>query len=66
MPNSSELKNTGLKATVPRLKILDLFQKAQESGAERHMTAEDIYRQLLLEGMDIGISMVSRLPKGKN
>jgi len=61
MPNSNELKNTGLKATVPRLKILDLFQKTQESGAERHMTAEDIYRQLLLEGMDIGLATVYRV-----
>ena len=37
-----ELKNVGLKATAPRMRILELFQKAQESGAVRHLTAEDI------------------------
>ena len=40
--NSRNLKNAGLKATYPRLKILDLFQHAQE----RHLTAEDVYRHL--------------------
>ena len=41
--NIDELKSTGLKATLPRLKILEIFQKA----AERHMTAEDVFRVLL-------------------
>lgn len=62
MPNSSDLKNTGLKATVPRLKILELFQKkALETESERHMTAEDIYRQLVSEDMDIGLATVYRV-----
>ena len=43
MANIEELKNTGLKATLPRLKILELFQK----GRQRHMTAEDVFRVLL-------------------
>ena len=43
MANIDELKSTGLKATLPRLKILDVFQK----GAQRHMTAEDVFRVLL-------------------
>ena len=45
MTNIDELKSTGLKATLPRLKILEIFQK----GAQRHMTAEDVYRQLILQ-----------------
>ena len=43
MTNIDELKNTGLKATIPRLKILEVFQR----GKVRHMTAEDVFRILL-------------------
>ena len=57
MTNIDELKNTGLKATVPRLKILDVFQK----GEQRHMTAEDVFRVLLLERSDIGLATVYRV-----
>ncbi|MBI3141146.1 MAG: ferric iron uptake transcriptional regulator [Rhodocyclales bacterium] len=60
MTNSQNLKSMGLKATFPRLKILDLFQKAQEAG-ERHMTAEDVYRHLIADGMDIGLATVYRV-----
>ncbi|MDO5692627.1 MAG: ferric iron uptake transcriptional regulator [Pseudomonadota bacterium] len=52
-----ELKSTGLKATLPRLKILELFQKAEQ----RHMTAEDVYRLLLAEQSDIGLATVYRV-----
>jgi Fur family ferric uptake transcriptional regulator len=51
----------GLKATFPRLKILELFQKAQTDTGGRHMTAEDVYRALLAEGMDIGLATVYRV-----
>lgn len=61
MPNSSDLKSSGLKATYPRLKILELFQKSQETISSRHMTAEDIYRLLVIEGMDIGLATVYRV-----
>ena len=44
MNNKDELKNTGLKVTGPRLKILEIFQQ----GPQRHMTAEDVFRALLL------------------
>jgi Fur family ferric uptake transcriptional regulator len=57
MSNIDELKNTGLKATLPRLKILEIFQK----GALRHMTAEDVFRVLLLERSDIGLATVYRV-----
>ncbi len=59
--NSSNLKSSGLKATVPRLKILELFHRTQENSAERHLTAEDIYRLLLTEDMDIGLATVYRV-----
>jgi Fur family ferric uptake transcriptional regulator len=57
MANIEELKNTGLKATLPRLKILDVFQK----GSQRHMTAEDVFRVLLDERSDIGLATVYRV-----
>ncbi len=57
MANIDELKNTGLKATLPRLKILDVFQKSQQ----RHMTAEDVFRVLLVERSDIGLATVYRV-----
>ena len=57
MANIDELKNTGLKATLPRLKILEIFQK----GEPRHMTAEDVFRILLLEHSDIGLATVYRV-----
>lgn len=52
-----ELKSTGLKATMPRLKILEIFQ----SGKQRHMTAEDVFRVLLEERSDIGLATVYRV-----
>lgn len=55
--NSQNLKATGLKATLPRLKILDIFQK----NAERHLNAEDVYRLLLAENQDIGLATVYRV-----
>lgn len=57
MANIDELKSTGLKATLPRLKILEVFHK----GAQRHMTAEDVFRVLLEERTDIGLATVYRV-----
>jgi Fur family transcriptional regulator, ferric uptake regulator len=57
MSNIHELKNTGLKATVPRLKILEVFQR----GTQRHMTAEDVFRVLLQERSDVGLATVYRV-----
>ena len=51
------LKNAGLKSTLPRLKILGLF----ETGQERHMSAEDVYKQLLSTGDDVGLATVYRV-----
>ena len=57
MDKIDELKSTGLKATLPRLKILEIFQ----SGEQRHMTAEDVYRVLLNHHSDIGLATVYRV-----
>ena len=57
MTKIDELKSTGLKATLPRLKILEIFQK----GAQRHMTAEDVFRVLLDERSDVGLATVYRV-----
>ena len=57
MSNSQELKTIGLKATAPRLKILDLFQ----SSKIRHLSAEDVYRMLIAEDLDIGLATVYRV-----
>jgi Fur family transcriptional regulator, ferric uptake regulator len=57
MTNIEELKSTGLKATVPRLKILEVFQR----GVQRHMTAEDVFRVLLQERSDVGLATVYRV-----
>jgi Fur family transcriptional regulator, ferric uptake regulator len=57
MSNIDELKNTGLKATLPRLKIMEIFQ----TSAQRHMTAEDVFRVLLQERTDIGLATVYRV-----
>ena len=58
MPNrAEELKSSGLKATLPRIKILEIFQRSQL----RHMSAEDVYKLLLTEGADIGLATVYRV-----
>ncbi len=57
MANIDELKSTGLKATLPRLKILEIFQQ----GGQRHMTAESVFRILLDVRSDIGLATVYRV-----
>ena len=61
MTNPQDLKSIGLKATLPRLKILELFQQAQSESGIHHMTAEDVYRHLLAAGKDIGLATVYRV-----
>jgi Fur family ferric uptake transcriptional regulator len=54
---ADELKSSGLKATLPRIKILEVFQRT----TRRHMTAEDVYKALLVEGADVGLATVYRV-----
>lgn len=57
MGDSQDLKNVGLKATTPRLKILNLF----ETSDVRHLTAEDVYKILLADHEDVGLATVYRV-----
>ena len=57
MSTPNDLKTAGLKATLPRLKILNLF----EHGEVRHLSAEDVYKLLIGEGLDIGLATVYRV-----
>lgn len=54
---SQDLRNAGLKVTLPRRKILEML----ETSENRHMTAEEIYRELLDSGEDIGLATVYRV-----
>lgn len=58
---SADLKNMGLKATLPRMKILEIFQRSTAQGGVRHMSAEDVYKALMAENIDIGLATVYRV-----
>jgi Fur family ferric uptake transcriptional regulator len=57
MNHVDDLKSSGLKATLPRIKILEVFQNSEV----RHLTAEDVYKALLGTGSDIGLATVYRV-----
>ena len=57
MQQRKELRKAGLKITLPRLKILEIL----ESSKDRHLSAEDIYKELLGSGEDIGLATVYRV-----
>ena len=57
MAHAQDLKDAGLKATLPRMKVLDLFQGSKV----RHMTAEDVYRLLMDDGLDVGLATIYRV-----
>ena len=57
MQDQKDLKNAGLKATLPRLKVLSLF----ENSKDRHLSAEDIYKVMLNAGEDVGLATVYRV-----
>ena len=57
MTSAQSLKEMGLKATLPRRRILELF----ETSKVRHLSAEDVYKALIAEGMDVGLATVYRV-----
>jgi Fur family ferric uptake transcriptional regulator len=57
MEQRQELRKAGLKVTLPRLKILEIFERSRT----RHMSAEDMYKELLDSGEDIGLATVYRV-----
>ena len=55
--NNQQLKDAGLKVTLPRLKILNIL----ESAVQKHLSAEDVYKLLLEAGEDVGLATVYRV-----
>jgi Fur family ferric uptake transcriptional regulator len=54
---SQDLRKAGLKVTLPRLKVLEILEKADQ----RHLSAEDVYKSLLDMGEEIGLATVYRV-----
>jgi Fur family ferric uptake transcriptional regulator len=57
LTSTENLKTSGLKATLPRLRILELFERS----SVRHLSAEDVYKLLQKEGTDTGLATVYRV-----
>jgi|TARA_B110000503_G_scaffold78630_1_gene120876 Fur family transcriptional regulator, ferric uptake regulator len=57
MEDHINLKETGLKATLPRLKVLNIF----ENSKDKHLSAEDIYKVMLSSGEDVGLATIYRV-----
>ncbi len=57
MVDNSELRKAGLKVTLPRVKILQMLESAQQ----RHMSAEEVYKALMEAGEDVGLATVYRV-----
>jgi len=55
---TQDLRNAGLKVTLPRVKILGILENQSN---KRHLTAEEVYKILLQEGEDIGLATVYRV-----
>ena len=58
MLETHDLRNAGLKVTLPRVKILEILEKQVD---EHHLTAEKVYKILLSEGEEIGLATVYRV-----
>ena len=61
LSSSDDLKSSGLKATLPRMKILEIFQRSSAERGVRHMSAEDVYKALVTEHLDVGLATVYRV-----
>jgi Fur family ferric uptake transcriptional regulator len=59
--SAAELKGSGLKATAPRLKILEIFQRHAQQMGDRHLSAEDVYRLLSADRLEVGLATVYRV-----
>ncbi len=54
---SQQLKDAGLKITVPRVKILQILEQSEE----KHLGAEGVYKALIDMGEDVGLATVYRV-----
>jgi len=59
--DASQIKQAGLKVTLPRMKILEILEASGEGVVPRHLRAEDVYRTLLARGEEIGLATVYRV-----
>ena len=57
MSSTTTLRKAGLKATLPRIKILEFLEKTEE----RHLSAEDIYKAMLAENEEVGLATIYRV-----
>lgn len=56
---TQDIRNAGLKVTLPRIKILEMLEN--RGNSERHLTAEEVYKTLITEGEEIGLATVYRV-----
>lgn len=56
---TQDIRKAGLKVTLPRIKILEMLEN--RANAERHLTAEEVYKTLITEGEEIGLATVYRV-----
>jgi Fur family transcriptional regulator, ferric uptake regulator len=57
MHEYEDLKSAGLKVTLPRIKVLEIFRTAET----RHLSAEDVYHRLAGQHADVGLATVYRV-----
>jgi Fur family ferric uptake transcriptional regulator len=57
MADHMDLKESGLKATLPRIKVLDIFERSKD----KHMSAEDVYKRILESSEDVGLATIYRV-----
>jgi len=57
MADHIDLKESGLKATLPRIKVLDIFERSKD----KHMSAEDVYKRILESSEDVGLATIYRV-----
>lgn len=56
---TQDIRNAGLKVTLPRIKILEMLES--RASADRHLTAEEVYKSLITDGEEIGLATVYRV-----
>jgi Fur family ferric uptake transcriptional regulator len=59
--DNQELRKAGLKVTVPRVRVLEILEQSRDARGQPHLTAEDIYRELIASGSEIGLATVYRV-----
>jgi Fur family transcriptional regulator, ferric uptake regulator len=58
---NQQLRKAGLKVTLPRVRILEVLEQSRDASDQQHLTAEEVYRQLVEAGAQIGLATVYRV-----